>query len=126
MRTWRLDLDSDAHAPRLARHSVRSWLELVACDDDTKADVVLVVSEFVTDAVATAASRVVVRIVFDEGRLRIDVHAEHDQPTAATSGSRQLDTQSEPFGDRIVTAVTDAWDRTSTPHGPHNWAEILC
>ena len=35
MRSWRLDLDGDAHAARLARHSIRGWLDLV--DEFTQA-----------------------------------------------------------------------------------------
>jgi hypothetical protein len=127
MRTWRLDLDSDAHAPRLARHSLRSWLELVACDDDTKTDVTILVSEFVTDAVTSDAARVSVRMVFDDGRLRVDVHAQYDQPLTSISANEQpRGTSWQSLTDRVAEAATDAWGRACMPHETHSWAEILC
>jgi hypothetical protein len=127
MRTWRLDLDSDAHAPRLARHSVRGWLEVVPCSDDTKVDVSIVVSELVTHAVTSGASSVSIRTVFDDGRLRIDVHAPHDAADAGSVAGGQVQrSTSQLLSDRMIEAATDAWGRTRTPDETHTWAEILC
>ena len=127
MRTWRLDLDSDEHAPGLARHSLGSWLELVACDDDTKVDVIIVVSELVTHAVIGNAARISVRMVFDDGRLRVDVHARHDQPlTHASDSPQEQGLSRQSLTDRVADAVTDAWGRTCELDRTHSWAEILC
>ena len=88
MRTWRLDLDSDPHAPRLARHGVRDWLDLVACTDDTKTDVTILASDLVTHAVSSDAALIAIRAVFDDGRLRIDVHAQHDPTVTDITADR--------------------------------------
>ena len=125
MRTWRLDLDADAHAPRLARHSVRAWLDLVACSDETKADITIVVSDFVSDAVTSAATHVTILLVFDDGRLRVDVHA--DRHEALIDLDHQAGaTPCQSLADRITEAATDSWGRTRTPDETHSWAEILC
>ena len=127
MRTWRLDLGSDPHAPRLARHSLRDWLDLVACTDDTKTDVTILVSDLVTQAVASDATHVTIRAVFDDGRLRIDVHAQHDPTRADITDKRPADARSdESFSDRVTAAVADAWGRDRLPHETHTWADVLC
>jgi hypothetical protein len=126
MRSWRLDLDGDAHAARLARHSIRGWLDLVDCDEDTKIDITLVASELVSDTVSDEAARVSIRMLFDDGRLRIDVHAERDQPPTATGSLKLQDSACNSLTDRVISAATDSWGRTEMPHGTHTWAEILC
>jgi anti-sigma regulatory factor (Ser/Thr protein kinase) len=126
LRTWRLDLDSDVHTARTARHSARSWLSIVDCREETKTDIIIVVSELVAHA-AIDSTRISLTIVFDDGRLRVDVHAQHHQTDTVTRG-RPLahDAPGETLTDRVVAAATDAWGRTRTPHGTHTWAEILC
>jgi hypothetical protein len=127
MRTWRLDLDSDDHAPRLARHSVRSWIDFVDCDDDKKIDIVLLVSEFVTQAVNTGAAQVSISVIFDDGRLRIDVRAEHPVAEGQVGGvDANEDTILRSFADRMADAATDTWGRRRQSHQTHTWAEILC
>ena len=125
MRSWRLDLDSDAHSPRLARRSLRSWLELVECDDETKVDVTILVSECVTLAVTNNATRISIRVVFDDGRLRIDVHAQHVEDRARVVGDRP-ETPSEAVMDRVAAAAAQTWARRADTHETHTWAEILC
>ena len=114
MRSWRFDLDSDIHAPRFVRHTVRSWLTLVACPDDVKEDVLLFVSEVVTEGGLHGAQRVSVRVVTDDGRLRVDVHATGATPAAEGS-----------FADRIGPVLADIWGRSDEPDGTHVWAEML-
>src|SRR4051794_13037994 len=127
MRTWRLDLDSGPHAPRLARDSLRDWLDLVACTDDTKNDVTILVSDLVTHAVTSDATHITIRTVFDGGRLRIDVHAQHDPTATAITDERPADARSnESFSDRVTAAVADAWGRDRLPHETHTWADVLC
>jgi hypothetical protein len=126
VRTWRLDLDSDTHAPALARHSLRGWLRLVTCRDDTKIDVTILVSEFVTEAATSDATHVSISMIFDEGRLRIDVHAREEAP-AGGGGRTPIQTATGPsFADRIADIATDNWGRTRQPDTTHAWAEILC
>ena len=127
MRTWRLDLDPDPHAPRLARHSLRDWLDLVACTDDTKTDVTILASDLVTDAVTSDATRITIRAVFDDGRLRIDVHAQHDPTVTDITTERPADARPcESFSDRVTGAVADAWGRDCLAHETHTWADVLC
>jgi anti-sigma regulatory factor (Ser/Thr protein kinase) len=117
VRSWRLELDSDECAPRLVRHSLRSWLDLVACSDDAKDDLLLLVSELVTEAIEHEARTISLRGVFDDGRLRIDVHAVDAMPTAVTD---------ESFTDRIGSQITDNFGRRADADGIHAWAEKLC
>jgi hypothetical protein len=124
--SWRLDLDGNAHAPRLARHSLRPWLELVGCNDVTTADVTIVVSELVTHDVANDAARVSIRALFDDGRLRLDLHARHRATAPHPADISSPDDSCQSVIERVVAAATDAWGRTRTPHETHTWAEILC
>jgi len=119
MRTWRLELDCDLHAPWFARHALRSWLHLVTCSDETKLDITILVSELITDAVLADGQRVSLTVTFDDGRVRIDVHATGAAPRPASTGD---DTVSS----RIADAVTDTWARTSQHGVAHTWAELLC
>ena len=126
MLTWRLELDSDDNAPRLARRTARAWLELIPCDDGTKADIIVVVSEFVTHAVTDESTRIALEIVFDDGRLRIDVHGQPDQRRPPGRSEARHRGRTPNLTDRITDTVTDNWERRRTPHETHMWAEILC
>ena len=86
MRTLHLDVDSDLHAPRVLRHALRAWLEAVDCTDDTKFDVVLLVSELASDAVHKQATRVSAVMSFEHGRLRVDL--DDDRPAQTPIGHR--------------------------------------
>ena len=117
MPTLHLDVDSDAHAPRIVRHSLRAWLEPVDCTDETKLDVTLLVSELVADAVHGAATRISAGMAFDDGRLRIDV-----QDDRTRSGSDASPCPPEWFAERIA----DGWGRDIGARETSTWAEILC
>jgi anti-sigma regulatory factor (Ser/Thr protein kinase) len=116
MRHLHLDVDSDNHAPRIARHTARTWLERVECDDDTRIDVVLLVDEIVTEAVHHQATRISAEMNFDTGRLRIDVH---DDRPATDSPARCAVAQ-------IAPQVADGWGRDDSVGGSHTWVEFLC
>ena len=117
MRTLHLDVDSDAHAPRLVRHSLRAWLDAIDCTDETKLDVTLLVNELVTDAVHNAASRIHGQIAFDTGRLRFDIHDDR-----ATTSTR---TTMLPL-DLLAEQITDAWGRSTHDTDTYTWGEIFC
>jgi anti-sigma regulatory factor (Ser/Thr protein kinase) len=116
VRTLHLDVDSDLHAPRVLRHAVRAWLEAVDCTDDTKFDIVLLVSELASDAVREQATRVSAVMSFEHGRLRVDL--DDDRPAQTTVGHRGPR--------RLAEQIADDWGRDSAPTGTHTWAEILC
>jgi hypothetical protein len=124
MRTWRLDLDGDAHAPHLARHSVAAWLELLDCTETVRRDVTILTSEFVTTAVMSHATVISVRLLFDDGRLRMDVYVGGidplQGPASGPGGSRRS------ISTRVADAVADDWGQGEGPSGTHLWAEILC
>ena len=110
----RLALKGLAGAPREARHALRDWLTTVSCPEQLRDDILLVVSELVTNAVVHARSDPIVVAMFDDGRLRIEVH---DQ----ASGSPPIVTSSAGpdggFGIRLVAALSDAWGWTPTESG---------
>ena len=124
MRTWRLDVDSDAHAPHLARHSLAIWLAHLDCTDNVRSDVILLASELVTNAVTTNATAVSIRVLFDDGRLRMDVHAQgHNEADRPTTGP---DPQRQSLSERVTDAVADNWGHRREPEGMILWAEVLC
>jgi anti-sigma regulatory factor (Ser/Thr protein kinase) len=111
-----------AAGPRLARQAMREWLTDVPCPDALAADALLVVSELTTNALIHAGSPATIVALFDDGRLRVEVHDEEraepylrDQP--GCSGG---------WGLRVVAAVADGWGSVPTPSGKLVWAEILC
>ena len=126
MNTWRLDLDGDAQAPRFARNSARSWLDVIPCQDDTKVDIIIVVSEFVTEAVNAGAAHVSIGLLFDDGRLRVEVQA-RQADTRKAVGVEQAETMSDRLlADHIANTATDIWRRTTALGHVDLWAEVLC
>ena len=75
---------SDRRAPREARHALRDFLATVACPEQLREDMLLVVSELVTNAVVHARSDPIVVAMFDDGRLRIEVYDDDRSPPTVT------------------------------------------
>ena len=118
----RLVLNGSAGAPREARHAVGDWLVNVACPDQILEDALLVVSELVTNAVVHARSDPIVVVMFDDGRLRIEVHDEDRAPPIVASSAGP----GGGFGMRLVAALSDAWGWAHTDSGKRVWVETLC
>ncbi len=118
----RLALKRSAGAPREARHAVRDWLSTVACPERVREDMLLVVSELVTNAVVHAQSDPVVVGMFDDGRLRLEVHDDDRSPPIVTPAAGPHGG----FGIRLVAALSDAWGWAPTESGKRVWIETLC
>jgi anti-sigma regulatory factor (Ser/Thr protein kinase) len=118
----RLALKRSPGAPREARHALRDWLATVSCPDQLREDMLLVVSELVTNAVVHGRSDPIVVASFDDGRLRIEVHDEDRSPPIVTSSSGP----DGGFGIRLVEALSDAWGWGPTESGKRVWIETLC
>jgi anti-sigma regulatory factor (Ser/Thr protein kinase) len=118
----RLALERSLHAPRQARHGLREWLDGLSCPDRIKDDSLVVVSELVTNAVVHARSEPVVVALFDDGRLRIEVHDDDRSPPVVLPAGGP----GGGFGMRLVTAMCDTWGWSSTETGKTVWTETLC
>jgi len=117
--TFKLAADNPADiAP--ARHLVEMRLEEWGCEHGE--DVLLVLSELVTNAVkhAGGAARIVVHS--SDGVVRIVVHDAN--PVAPKMRSRP--DESGGFGLRIVDHLTIEWGWTPESEGKQVWAEVSC
>jgi anti-sigma regulatory factor (Ser/Thr protein kinase) len=118
----RLALSRSEFAPRQARRAVARWLVGVGCPEETKGDVLLVVSELVTNAVTHAHAAPIVEASFDDGRLRLEVHDTDPAPPTILPVSGPHGG----YGLRIVACLCDAWGWTAMPEGKRVWTETLC
>jgi len=119
----RVELDNSDLAPATARHALQPWLAGVDCSDEIVGDALIVVSELVTNVVMHTASESFLVAVFDDHRLRLEVHdhSPHapviaDQPPGSAGG----------FGLPIVDSLCDAWGWEPTASGKRVWTETLC
>ncbi|AKH83856.1 hypothetical protein AA958_18435 [Streptomyces sp. CNQ-509] len=97
---------------------------ILGCAPEQAADIVLCVSELATNAVqhTPAGHRFLVRIIPNDGALRIEVHdASADTPYLRTT----VDTDERGRGLRLVSEVADDWG-VSARRGPGKivWAEF--
>lgn len=122
--TLRLTLEPSSSAPRQARRALGEWLEQSTCDVDQRGDLLLVISELVTNAVVHAGSQFEVVASFDEGRVRVEVHDSHQAPPV----ERAADDGDGPggWGLRLVGEVADGWGWSPTSTGKFVWTEKLC
>jgi anti-sigma regulatory factor (Ser/Thr protein kinase) len=120
-------LERSVDSPRMARSSTQRWLVRAGCPPAFVADVILLVSEMVTNAVehATSTARLCAELGADH--LRLEVH----DTSGAAPAVRDLDEErlDEPrarggYGLRIVTMLADDWGWTSTPTGKSVWVEM--
>lgn len=117
----RVELDNSELAPSTARHALQSWLAHVDCSEDVVGDALIVVSELVTNVVMHTASESFVVAVFDDHRLRIEVHDRDRQAPAIAE-----EPSAGGFGLPIVESLCDAWGWEPTPYGKRVWTETLC
>ena len=68
-----IELDGDPDAPSRGRHAVTAVLDGWGCETGTREDLLLVVSELVTNAVVHGAEPIVVTMVRAPERVRVEV-----------------------------------------------------
>jgi anti-sigma regulatory factor (Ser/Thr protein kinase) len=115
----RVKLDHSELAPGKARRALRSWLSDVDYEDTVLDEALIVVSELVTNVVMHTASDAVVVALFDDHRLRIEVH-DRDPHGPVASG-----VAAGGFGLSIVESLCDAWGWEPTSLGKRVWTERL-
>ena len=122
--TLRLTLDPSLSAPSQARDALAGWLDEIGADVELRGDLLLVISELVTNAVVHAASTSEVLASFDDGRIRLEVADLHRGPPVelAAGDGNELGG----WGLRLVAAVTDGWGWSPTVTGKVVWTETLC
>ncbi|WP_243639058.1 ATP-binding protein [Streptacidiphilus pinicola] len=121
-----LDLPARRSSVGIARHRLTEQLNAWSLPEPTVDDAVLLVSELATNAVVhTAGTRMLCGVALSpDGRLRIEVHDDHDAPCAAP-GSPDPDDESG-RGLLIVRALADAWGVQPSPTtgGKVVWATL--
>ncbi len=127
-----LALEPGRGAPRLAREALRAWL---AHDDlrDVEAEVLLVASELVANAVVHAHTALQLSYRAEDGNVQVGVRdgsrSELQQkpvPKPSASAGRNLRTLvSGGRGLVIVDALADEWGVTETEDGKCVWARWL-
>ena len=123
-RTQVIELDGDPDAPSRGRHAVTAVLDEWGCEPGTREDLLLVVSELVTNAVVHGAEPIRVTMVRAPERVRVEVtdgaaaaspHGNPRPPTDAETGR----------GLSVVTRLAVAWGwRASPGRGKTVWAEL--
>jgi anti-sigma regulatory factor (Ser/Thr protein kinase) len=115
----RLDLDATTRAPALARAEVTSWLDEHGLTSD-RDDVIVVLSELVTNAVVHTTRPPTLLAVARDGHVRVEVHDEDGRgpEIAEVAGS------SGGFGLRLVAKLSDRWGWSPTSTGKVVWAEF--
>jgi len=117
----RLQLDCDARAPSTARQAVTEWLDALGCSSERRHELLLVVSELVTNAVVHARSASQVVATHRSRRVRVDVYDNDVNPPVV----RAPEDHDGPggFGLNMVAAVSDRWGWEPTASGKRVWAE---
>jgi anti-sigma regulatory factor (Ser/Thr protein kinase) len=123
-RTQVIELDGDPDAPSRGRHAVTEVLDRWGCEPDAREDLLLVVSELVTNAVVHGAEPIRVTMVRAAQRVRVEVtdgaagaspHGNPRPPRDAETGR----------GLSVVTRLAVAWGwRASPESGKTVWAEL--
>jgi anti-sigma regulatory factor (Ser/Thr protein kinase) len=119
-----IELDGGTDAPSRGRHAVTEVLDGWGCEPGTREDLLLVVSELVTNAVVHGAEPIVVTMVRAPDRVRVEV----------TDGAAESSPQGNPRppadaetgrGLSVVTRLAVAWGwRASPGRGKTVWAEL--
>jgi len=123
-RTQVIELDGDPDAPARGRHAVTAVLDEWGCEPGSREDLLLVVSELVTNAVVHGAEPIRVTMVRAPERVRVEVtdgaaasspHGNPRPPADAETGR----------GLSVVTRLAVAWGwRASPGRGKTVWAEL--
>ena len=119
-----IELDGDPDAPARGRHAVTAVLDEWGCEPGNREDLLLVVSELVTNAVVHGAEPIRVTMVRVPERVRVEVtdgaaasspHGNPRPPADAETGR----------GLSVVTRLAVAWGwRASPGRGKTVWAEL--
>jgi anti-sigma regulatory factor (Ser/Thr protein kinase) len=112
-----LDLPADSSAPRLARSAVSGLFGEHPRHDD----LLLCVSEVVTNAVLHARSRSTLRVQVDGEIVRVEVH--DDDPTLPVRRDHDLHAPTG-RGLRLLDELTTAWGAEAHGHGKVVWFEL--
>ncbi|MFE9139698.1 ATP-binding protein [Streptomyces sp. NPDC007355] len=110
-RVFGLPLEHNPLAPATARHAARPILESWGLDDEQVYDLLLVISELVTNAVVHAQPPVVLHLhaTADEaGQVQVHVSDGGPQPTTHPGGwAAQRPEDEHGRGEAIITTLTD-------------------
>ena len=120
--TFSFTFERSDHAPWLARRALRDWLLVLDCPARTQQDMLLVISELVTNAVIHAQSAPAVVASYDDGRLRLEVHDQNPAPPEVRADGDGVGG----YGLRMVSRLTDRWGWEPTPTGKRIWSEMHC
>jgi len=120
---FRVKLERDARSPGRARRDFGEWLARLDCPDDVHDDVLLMISELVTNAVVHADSAPDVAAIHRDGRLVVEVHDSDPTPPVMRSDGGGPDGG---FGLQLVEALSLRWGWEPTATGKRVWAEALC
>lgn len=114
-------LPREPAAVALARRSMREWLRDAEIDDERRGDILLVVSELVTNAVVHASGgSVQLRLVTLDGGYRVEVS--DDYP--ALPLRRRAAGAAVGNGILLLDTLTAGWGVEATPSGKSVWAEF--
>lgn len=118
-----IELDGDPDAPSRGRHAVQEVLAGWGCVDPARADLLLVVSELVTNAVLHGAEPIVVTLVLEPDRVRVEVT--DAAPDASPYSSRVTKESVNGRGLGVVTRLAAAWGWRADPGSRKTvWAEL--
>jgi anti-sigma regulatory factor (Ser/Thr protein kinase) len=106
-------------ASGIARDAMRCWLATWPCPQSLAADVLLVLSELVTNAVTHAASTAQVRATLHHDRVRLEVRDRSFRPPRLRTGGDAPGG----FGLQFVATIADEWGWSTTATGKVVWAE---
>ena len=114
-----LTVPHSTEAPTIARAALRAWLATWNCPGDLAADVTLVLSELVTNAVIHANSGADITAILHDHRLRVEVHDRSAEPPHVRTGHDGPGG----FGLQFVATLADEWGWTITTPGKVVWTE---
>lgn len=113
-------LDDTVVAPASAREAADEWLAANGVVAEVRQDILLAISELVTNAITHARSAPVLVMTLLPECLRLEV----TDNSAQAPRLRPLADATGGFGLRLVGQVTDRWGWAPTPGGKAVWAEF--
>jgi anti-sigma regulatory factor (Ser/Thr protein kinase) len=118
-----IELDGDPDAPARGRHAVTEVLAGWGCAAEAQEDLLLVVSELVTNAVVHGAEPIVVTVTRAAERVRVEVT--DGRSDASPHTNRAAPDAENGRGLSVVTRLAVAWGwRASPGRGKTVWAEV--